>query len=148
MNRHGPWLTASIQLAMLRRRGFDGDVRRGRLTCRGVVQPLPLSQVYRVRIEYRLGDPPRTWVEDPPLRDRGDVKPIPHVYPGPRPCLYWPAASEWTPCQSIADTIVPWLLEWLAFYESWLATGEWQGGGVGHPPAKDRKRRGRRPGRR
>ena len=32
----------------------------------------------------------------------------------------------------IADTIVPWTQEWLFFYEIWLATNEWCGGG--HTP--------------
>ena len=30
---------------------------------------------------------------------------------------------------SIADTIVPWTAEWLVYYEIWLMTGEWYGGG-------------------
>jgi hypothetical protein len=47
-------------------------------------------------------------------------------------CLYDPAASEWSPHDFIADTIVPWACEWLACYEGWLATGEWAGGGR-HP---------------
>jgi hypothetical protein len=33
----------------------------------------------------------------------------------------------------IADTIVPWAALWLVFYEYWLATGLWLGGGE-HPP--------------
>ena len=32
----------------------------------------------------------------------------------------------------IADTIIPWTQEWLYYYEMWLATGEWYGGG--HAP--------------
>jgi hypothetical protein len=31
-----------------------------------------------------------------------------------------------------AVTIIPWTIEWLFFYETWLATGEWHGGGK-HP---------------
>ena len=33
---------------------------------------------------------------------------------------------------NIAETIIPWASEWLLHYEIWLATGEWQGGGI-HP---------------
>ena len=29
----------------------------------------------------------------------------------------------------ISNTIIPWTIEWLYFYELWLATGEWLGGG-------------------
>lgn len=34
----------------------------------------------------------------------------------------------------LADTIVVWASEWLFFYESWLLTGDWLGGG--HEPRK------------
>jgi hypothetical protein len=37
----------------------------------------------------------------------------------------------------IADTIVPWLILWLFYYEIWHVTGEWKGGGV-HPPSPKR----------
>jgi hypothetical protein len=63
---------------------------------------------------------------------------VPHVYwrdddPARSTlCLYDPAASQWSPYDFIADTIVPWACEWLACYEGWLATGEWAGGGR-HP---------------
>jgi hypothetical protein len=40
---------------------------------------------------------------------------------------------EWTVGMSIANTIVPWTSEWLAHYEIWLATGDWQGGGEWPP---------------
>lgn len=36
----------------------------------------------------------------------------------------------------IANTIVPWAVEWLFFYEVWLVTGEWGGGGE-WPPRSD-----------
>ncbi|AIQ89412.1 protein of unassigned function [Methylobacterium oryzae CBMB20] len=30
----------------------------------------------------------------------------------------------------LGRTIVPWAILWLWFFEDWLATGEWRGGGV------------------
>jgi hypothetical protein len=36
---------------------------------------------------------------------------------------------------SIAETIIPWTSEWLYFYELWVFTGEWHGGG--HAPGSD-----------
>ena len=41
---------------------------------------------------------------------------------------------------SIADTIIPWVIEWIYFYELWKITGAWKGGGD-HPTAKDRRNR-------
>lgn len=103
-----------------------------KLVVLGEVQPTPLSDTYRVRIVYVFAEPPEAYVDDPVLKPRYDGAPIPHVYPGPRPCLYLPGSGEWTGKEMIAATIIPWLLLWLTYYELWHATGEWQGGGV-HP---------------
>ena len=53
-----------------------------------------------------------------------------------RICLY--RYSEFNVYKLLADTIIPWTVEWLYFYELWLATGEWLGGGE-HPDL-DRKK--------
>jgi hypothetical protein len=91
-----------------------------------------LTEQYRVRIEYTLSTSPTVWVLSPLLRGRDDDPVLPHVYPGPRPCLYLPGSGEWSPNQFVADTMVPWTSLWLYHYEVWHATGEWLGGGV-HP---------------
>jgi len=41
----------------------------------------------------------------------------------------------------LADTIVPWLMSWLFFYEIWHAIGEWLGGGVEHSARKNEEDR-------
>ena len=107
----------------------------------------PLCQQYRIRITLSLGHSvdyirflphePRVTVVAPLLRHRASKpsEPIPHHYPNPscpeKPilCLYDPALEEWRFSDEIADTIVPWAIDWLACYEGWLATGEWAGGG-------------------
>lgn len=33
----------------------------------------------------------------------------------------------------IDQTVVPWTALWLFYFEDWLASGEWKGGGQ-HPP--------------
>jgi hypothetical protein len=74
-------------------------------------------------------------VLSPLLRRRaGAADPeIPHIYPNPidktlpRLCLHM--QHEWNSSMSIADTIVPWTVEWLAAYEGWRATGLWSAGG-------------------
>ncbi len=78
-----------------------------------------------------------------PLLGRRPSQPdvsIPHLYPNrampmrPRLCLH--RQAEWTPTMYIADTIVPWTIEWLAAYEGWRATGTWYAGG--HNTERDR----------
>jgi len=109
--------------------GFECQVRGGRLICRGNLKPFDISREYSVRIEYIVGFRPNAWVLGLPSPDETDKK-IPHRFKDGSICLFY--HSEWTPELPIARTILPWLLEWLAFYEGWLATGEWQGGGI-HP---------------
>lgn len=121
--------------------GFDVTLRDELLVVRGTVIPSPITQAYRVRIEYREGKTPDVFVEEPQLsrRPREPDKPIPHTYdsgtPGKeRPCCFYPAV-DWDGTRHIATTVIPWLMSWLFDYEIWYATGEWHGGGV-HPSTK------------
>jgi hypothetical protein len=107
----------------------------------------PLQQSYVVRVFYvgvdELGGcevknyAPEVEVLSPLLQCRS-AESIPHIYYNshrperPHLCLYDPAEAEWTPGRSIADTTIPWAIDWLACYEGWFATGEWHGGGR-HP---------------
>jgi hypothetical protein len=120
------------QLAFMRLRWpmFNSRIRNGLLTCRGQLAPDAACATYDVSITYRGGDKPEVRVLEPQLRRRSDDEPIPHMYEHERLCLYLPGVREWTPGKQIATTIVPWTSLWLFFYEVWLATGEWMGGGV------------------
>lgn len=89
---------------------------------------------------------PRIILIDPPLElltDRAPGELVPHIYlngdnPAKSPlCVFDPVAGEWTNDMAIAETIIPWVIDWLVSYEGWLATGEWTGGGRDHRvPAK------------
>lgn len=125
-------LSARDQLA--RMRGvyphFHCRIRDGALVAEGEIRPTARSISYRVRIEYRAPEAPKIYVISPGLKPREEGGRIPHVYPGNRPCLYLPNTDEWSPDLSLAHTIVPWISEWLYFYETWHAIGVWLGGGV------------------
>ena len=110
----------------------------------------PLAMRYTVRVSMCFGRhlsnavivgyAPRVTVIDPLLRRRPEQPetPIPHIYPNklcpdlPILCLFLPRSGEWSAREAVADTTIPWAIDWLACYEGWLATGEWAGGGV-HP---------------
>jgi hypothetical protein len=113
-----------------------GEANGTALVVSGEVQPTELSDTYRIRVVYILDEAPKVYVEEPALRPRDDGAEIPHVYPGPRPCLYLPNNGEWTGKEALAETIIPWLLLWLFYYELWHATGVWQGGGE-HPQPQE-----------
>jgi hypothetical protein len=125
-------LSAHDQLARFRVAypQFRSSVKKGTLVAEGDIRPTARSVAYRVRIEYRADEPPRVYVLSPKLEPREEGGRLPHVYPGDRLCLYLPGAGEWTPDMSLAHTIVPWISEWLFFYETWRVLGVWLGGGV------------------
>jgi len=106
-------------------------IQRNRLVWESDIRPMVLSQVYTVRLTYKLGGHPRINVLKPELITPED-KCLPHTYQGDRLCLYYPGSTDWRGDMLLSITIVPWISEWLFYYEIWLATGEWFGGGT-HP---------------
>ena len=106
------------------------SLARGTLTWTSELAPTALSRTYLVRIRYRLGEHPKVTVLRPTLRTRLK-KGLPHVYTGDLLCLY--EDVDWAPTMSLAHTIVPWAAEWLMYYEIWLATDTWEGGGQWPP---------------
>lgn len=108
------------------------STHRETLDWTGVISPTPLSDSYTINISYKKGWNPKTYVLNPKLAVVPGKK-LPHVYNQEKQylCLYYPrGGGEWNSSMSIAITIVPWASEWLFFYELWLATGEWIGGGI------------------
>lgn len=106
----------------------------------------PLAKTYIVQILYSAvalpvggikARTPHVEVVRPLLQRLGPTRAgaIPHIYANqvwpdrPRLCLH--VAGEWSPTMFIADTIVPWTVEWLVAYECWRATGLWSAGGHG-----------------
>lgn len=115
-----------------------GQVRRGALTWEFDARPSPISRIYRLRIQLKKFGYPDVTVLSPNLNDLAEDRRLPHVYSikPVRLCLYFPSYDEWTLDKSIAETIVPWAYLWLLYFEYWLATDEWQGGGK-HPGEED-----------
>lgn len=112
----------------------------------------PTTVTYDVRMRYRApfapknGTPssaqPRVTVKGLELDEQLGHAEVPHVYRSrslngqPQLCLFDPAARpvEWSASDLLADTTVLRAGQWLIFYEGWLATGRWDGGGR-HPDA-------------
>lgn len=137
MSRYSP-APASLdkQVAFLKLRDPAGEaaVRQGRLVWRFRVQPSPLSRIYKLRLQFRPGGLPQVVVTSPDLVLLAEGRRLPHVYDqeAVRLCLYMPGTGEWNDRQLLADTLVPWSVLWLFYFEEWLLSGEWKGGGV-HP---------------
>ncbi len=114
-------------------------MKAGRLVWRCDLSPTPLSRAYSVRIEYGRGWSPDVFVEKPDLPILAEGRKIPHVYSEEpvRLCLYLPGSGQWRPWMLLDQTIVPWAVLWLYFFEEWLRSGEWRGGGE-HPDDGDK----------
>jgi hypothetical protein len=107
----------------------------------------PDKREHLVRIRYRApmllenitthDAQPRVQVLKALLERHPDYEegPLPHVYGNrgqpelPYLCLFSSTNREWGTNDLIADTTVFWTAEWLYFYEGWLVTKRWQGGG-------------------
>ena len=97
---------------------------------KGTLQPTPFSEIYTIKIKYTFRRAPKIYVLSPTLKSFDGKTRIPHTYESNRPCVYLPRSGEWTDQKLIAETIIPWTSLWLFYYEVWLSTGEWLGGGV------------------
>lgn len=112
-----------------------GHLGCGRLLWHYEAQPTVVSRPYKVRITYALDQQPQILVAAPNLIElAGPNRRLPHVYQQDPPilCLYRPAKREWTPFLRLDQTIVPWTSLWLFYFEEWLVSNEWKGGGE-HP---------------
>jgi hypothetical protein len=110
----------------------------------------PIAQRHRIWIRYipdryldevTLAHPYVTVkVLDPLIAPdpRGTGERTPHVYRYRQPihspalCAWDPTDEPFSPTVYIADHVIPAVVRWLVFYEDWLDTGIWRGGGK-HP---------------
>lgn len=102
------------------------EVRAGRLTWRGRLQPTRLSRYYLVSFDYVGNNFPVVRVLDPPLEPTVEHL-LPHVFRDGTLCLH--ERHEWRPDMRLVETIIAWTCEWLYFYEIWLGTKLWFGDG-------------------
>ncbi len=117
--------------------GSSGSVYCGTMTWFGEFTPSALSNTYRLKISYTLGAAPKVFIVSPkPLPLAEGAKRLPHTYifkDGKQQlCLYLPWSGEWRSSMVIANTIVHWAVEWMYYYEIWVSTGKWMGGGHGN----------------
>ena len=85
--------------------------------------PTTWSDTYELLLYMDHLRVPRVHVLTPKLYSRLDPRmPLEHVYhPG-----------QYDGAMNLADSVIPWGIEWLLHYETWSVTGEWRGGGK-HP---------------
>jgi len=111
------------------------------------VAPTPMARVYQCLLRVFPSDFPELMVMNPDPKELAVGRTLPHIYPheglGTKLCLWLPRTHEWVHQMRFSETYLPWAAEWLDYFEEWLVTDVWSGGGE-HPEPKTR-RWGRRP---
>lgn len=135
-----PPLTPSQQYVFLRANPICAGV--GQITPTGLsweykVRPTALSREYLIRIAFERDLVPSVFVCEPDIEILAKDRKVPHVYRNPLSlCLYLPRAKEWGGWMRIDQTFVPWTAVWLYYFEEWLESDDWKGGGE-HPVEGD-----------
>ena len=115
----------------------EGVLGPRRLEWRFLAQPTPLSRSYRVVLLLERDGTPDVRVVDPDLRFLAGGRDLPHIYHDPdRLCLYLPGTGQWDAGKRLDFTIIPWTHLWLIYFEEWLVSDDWKGGGK-HPGDDD-----------
>lgn len=131
----------AIQLFNLKSKykSIDYNLRNGTLIWKQKVKPSKLSREYEITLKYN-GNIPEIYLYNQGIMKKENEK-IPHCYKSSyknknneyvKLCLYYPGNYEWSNEMLLSDTIIPWAIDWLYFYELWRITGKWLGGGVVH----------------
>ena len=105
-----------------RKRGIDGFIS---------LQPTEESLVYKLMISAEIDSTiVKIFPIEPHIGGVVNGQIVPHMYPDGSLCLFYPGYKEWYYLDLWADTLIPWTSLWLYYYELWLQTGEWLGGGI------------------
>lgn len=104
--------------------------------------PTQWSRIYRCSLVIYPAQFPELFVMEPDLKVLAAGRALPHTYPhegaGTKLCLWLPKDREWSAHMRLDETYLPWAAEWLDYFEEWLTTGEWTGGGA-HPSTEPRR---------
>lgn len=96
-----------------------------------VLKPTEESQSYKLRISACVGSTiVNIYPVEPLIQQTVNGRKVPHMYYDGSLCLFYSDYNEWKYSDSWADTLVPWACLWLYYYEIWLITDEWLGGGI------------------
>lgn len=122
---------------------LDCNLGVGKLFWKQRVRPSDLSRTYDITVKYN-GMTPEVYLYNQGIMTKEDEY-IPHCYRRHyknkedeyvKLCLYYPGYQEWSRDMFLSDTIIPWTIDWLYFYELWRVTGKWLGGGIEHEKNK------------
>lgn len=99
------------------------------------IKPSSFSRVYKISLRWNFNDTsPKVYILNDEVHQVAKEKRIPHLYCQKKIelCLYYPSSNGFSTKDPLCRTIVSWTYLWILYYEEWLYSGEWKGGGI-HP---------------
>lgn len=123
---------ASLKLCPLSAKG-DGELKKDYFYWEFDVKPTTFSRVYKVLLIWDFTqNAPAVYILNREVHEVSKTKTIPHLYSKEKVqlCLYYPSYKEFSNSMSLCETIIPWTYLWLSYYEEWLYSDDWKGGGV------------------
>jgi len=93
------------------------------MTCKGILRPLDYIEPHEIEIRVSCGASPRVFVKKPRIPYNEDI----HMYQDGHLCLYYPRDMFWSSNTSITEHTIPWINEWIIYYELYKISGVWEG---------------------
>jgi hypothetical protein len=109
---------------------FRCQLYRNRLTCKATICPSPDCDRYLIRIRYDYEKVPRVEIRQPKITPSSKI----HMYGCGALCLYDPRETPWQRTDNVHEKIIPWIAEWLVYYELYQIYGKWLGPEAQHGP--------------
>lgn len=95
------------------------------LICNGYYDQLGVRYEYEIRYD---GTIPSVYIINPFIPYSFDY----HMYQDGKLCLYYPNDDKWSRDKHLYSHIVPWVHEWILYYEIYKLSGKWEHPSV-HP---------------
>lgn len=94
------------------------------LICKGSIKPLQCINRYDIKIEYIAGYEPKTTILFPEIEPCREI----HMYKDHSICLFYPPDMTWNEKTKVYQYTIPWISEWIIYYELYLINGNiWEG---------------------
>lgn len=101
------------------------------------IKPFENSNEYEILFFHEKNSVPKTYVINPNIYELSCGKKPPHTYEFNekvcRLCLNLPEELD---TNEHYDYVIPWISDWLGYFEIWLITDEWYGGGHSYDDSK------------
>jgi len=94
------------------------------LVCAGNLQPKYCTNIYNIKIEYVAGYEPKTTILSPEIEPCKEI----HMYDDHSICLHYSPDMWWNEKTKVYQYTIPWVSEWIIYYELYLINGNiWEG---------------------